>query len=93
MPFYTGSSADGSDMREVEGMYLHPNGKEFSNMPYHKTKEDRLYEKCYDHIAANKRTFQDEYDLIKQKKSALSSACRTYFVAEFEKHNKLPITE
>ena len=34
MPFYTGSSADGSDMHEAQGMYVSPCGKYWSNMPF-----------------------------------------------------------
>ena len=34
MPFYTGRTADGSDMKESTGMYLHPNGREWSSVPY-----------------------------------------------------------
>ena len=35
MAFYTGKSADGSDAREVEGMYINPlNPNEWSNKPY-----------------------------------------------------------
>lgn len=86
MPFYTGSTADGSDMREVRGMYLSPDGKEFSNMPY--TKEQKAYDRVYDHIVKYHRTFQMEYDLIKQKKSILPRVCREWLVAEFEKETK-----
>jgi len=35
MPFYRGTTPDGSDMEEVEGMYINPkNPNEWSNMPY-----------------------------------------------------------
>ena len=33
MPFYTGKSADGSDMREVQGMYTSPNGHYWGSQP------------------------------------------------------------
>ena len=37
MPFYTGSSPDGSDMKEVEGAYVNPdNPNEWSAKPYPK---------------------------------------------------------
>ena len=93
MPFYTGNTADGSDMREVEGMYISPNGKEFSNMPYAPSREDRLYARCREHCAANMRTWRDEYELIKQKKSTMSSACRAYLLTEFEKFLNEPTPE
>lgn len=34
MAFYTGSSPDGSDIREVQGMFVSPDGNEWSNIPY-----------------------------------------------------------
>lgn len=84
-PFYTGSSADGSDMREFEGVYLHPNGEEWSSTPYKLSKEDRLYWSIRDHING-KRSFQMEYELILAKKSKLSSAERKYLITLIEEH-------
>ena len=35
MAFYTGSTPDGSDMKEVQGMYVNPyNDNEWSSEPY-----------------------------------------------------------
>ena len=39
MAFYTGKTKDGSDMREVQGMHISENGKEWSNKPYPVTRE------------------------------------------------------
>ena len=82
MPIYTGSSADGSDIRQVRGMYISPDGNEFSNMPY--TKEQRIYDTCYTHIAKYQRSFRMEYDIIKQGKSILPKACRLWIVEQIE---------
>jgi hypothetical protein len=81
MPFYTGKTADGSDMLQT-GVYLSPDGNEWSNKPYTeeqkmKEKEHNIHWKVFDHISG-KRTLRDEYDLIKEKKSTLSKTCRDY---------------
>ena len=31
---YTGKSADGSDMYPAQGMYMSPDGEQWSNQPY-----------------------------------------------------------
>lgn len=76
---YTGTTADGSDMREFEGFHMHPDGEQFSNQPWILTKEDRMYWTIRDHIDG-KRSLQDEYDLVKAKKSTLSRALRDFLV-------------
>lgn len=79
MTLYTGKSADGSDMKEFEGLYEHPDGEQFSNQSWIITKEDRMYWEIRDHIDG-KRSLQDEYDLVKAKKSTLSRALRDFLV-------------
>ena len=76
---FTGKSEDGSDMREVEGVYVHPDGKQWSSEPWIITKEDKMYWEIRDHIDG-KRSLQDEYDLVKTKKSTLSRALRDFLV-------------
>jgi hypothetical protein len=63
---FTGKSEDGTDMEEV-------------NTPFFPTKEDRMYWEIRDHIDG-KRSLQDEYDLVKAKKSTLSRALRDFLV-------------
>ena len=41
---FTGKSADGSDAKEVEGMYMHPDGEQWSNQPWIITKEANFIE-------------------------------------------------
>jgi hypothetical protein len=74
MTIYTGKSADGSDMYPVKGVYVHPDGNEWSNMPY--TKEDKLWEELYPHLAKNLRSLSDEYELILNRQSKLSRRLR-----------------
>lgn len=88
MPFYTGKTADGSDMEEVGGMFVSPDGKEWSNTPYTQeqylqAKEERrlnrIYKEILEHING-KRTLQDEYNLIKNKQSGMSARCKKFLV-------------
>ena len=64
---FTGKSADGSDMEEISDFSFYP------------TKEDRMYWEIRGHIDG-KRSLQDEYDLVKAKKSTLSRALRDFLV-------------
>lgn len=93
MPFYTGNTADGSDMREIEGVYLSKDGKTWSNMPFKPDAEDRLYNTCLDHTWKNLRTFRQEYELIIQKKSQLPRSCRDYLVRRVENEIQLESDE
>jgi hypothetical protein len=75
---YTGKSADGSDMYPAQGMYMSPDGEQWSNQPY--TEEDKMWGEIYPYLAYNRRTLRDEYKLIKEKKSPLSRRLRDYVV-------------
>ena len=91
MPFYTGKSADGSDIREVQGMYVSPDGKEWGSKPYTEEQraDERYYktrEEVYDHINA-KRTLREEYHLILAKQSKLCRRCRDWVVKCFDNHD------
>lgn len=84
MPIYQGRSANGEDAIQV-GMYISPDGKEWSNMPF--TQEQREIEKTYrihwkvwDWLRKNGRTMKEEYELIQQRKSNLSKVCREYVI-------------
>ena len=84
MPIYTGSSADGSDMKEVQGMYTSPCGKYWSSMPY--TKEEKAYDKVYDHCVKYSKSFNDLYKQIKAgRKTNLRKWVRVWFINEMEK--------
>ena len=83
MAFYTGSSKDGSDARQCHGAYVSPDGKEWSNMPYPKTKQQRTHDEIMKHIVG-KRNFLQEYDLIKTGQSELSRSHREYVIGFIE---------
>ncbi len=48
------------------------------------SKEQKMAWEIYDHIAANRRTLRDEYNLIQQKKSTLSRRLRDFVVELIE---------
>jgi len=88
MPIYTGKSADGSDALEV-GLYISPDETIWSNIPFtpdqwKEEKRRQRHRKVFDHIAKNCRTLRDEYNLIQQRKSVLSKACRNYIISIIE---------
>jgi hypothetical protein len=73
---YTGKSEDGSDAYPAQGVFVSPDGNEWSNQPY--TKEDKMWQELYPYLAKNLRPLKDEYDLVQQKKSQLSRRLREY---------------
>jgi hypothetical protein len=75
---YSGTSEDGSDMYPTMGVFVSPDGEEWSSEPY--TKEQKMYREVYYHIAKNLRSLEDEYELIQQKKSELSTRLRNFVV-------------
>lgn len=82
MPFYFGKSKDGSDLKEVEGMYVSPDGKEWSNMPYtdkvsrEKYKKARIYDEIYNYCAERGLTVSEAFNQIAKKESGLSARCK-----------------
>lgn len=75
---YRGKSADGSDIYPAQGVFVSPDGEQWSNQPY--TKEDKMWQELYPYLAKNLRSLKDEYDLIQQKKSDLSKRLRDFVV-------------
>jgi hypothetical protein len=75
---FTGKSADGSDMYPVKGVFVRPDGKEWSNMPY--TKEDKMWDKLYPELAKRMHSLKVEYDLVLSKKSTLSRRLRDFII-------------
>lgn len=88
MPIYYGKSEDGSDMKLFEGVYHNEVTGMWSNDPNlifskEKIKDIRLFESIKNHIE-RKRSFKDEYELIKQKKSKLTKSQRDYLINQFK---------
>lgn len=68
--------------------YPDPHKKGFPSMEMPKTKSeiehDRKYNKVKHWCTTYKRTLQEEYELIKQKKSGLSKSLRDFVINHFE---------
>jgi MinD-like ATPase involved in chromosome partitioning or flagellar assembly len=60
-----------------------PKEETFLIYPPSNTKEEILFRKIYNHING-KRSLRDEYNLIIERKSTLTSACRKYLLQKFE---------
>lgn len=81
---FTGKSADGSDMYPAMGVFVRPDGEEWSNMPY--TQEDKMWQELYPELAKRRHSLKVEYDLVLSKKSTLSRRHRD-FVIHLMTHN------
>ena len=75
---FTGKSADGSDMYPAMGVFVRPDGEEWSNMPY--TKEDKMWQKLYPELAKRRHSLKAEYDLVLTKNSTLSRRLRDFVI-------------
>lgn len=92
---FTGSSADGSDMRPTKGMFINPdNENEFSNMPYDKAQkqEARNHDTFWDIHNKIEKSYAEEYKLIKLKTSTLSRKEREFVVKTVEENEKSSIS-
>ena len=95
MPIYTGSTPDGSDMKEFEGVYINPeNDNEWSSKPYPKQKtypEQRRsmnkYNRLMDYMNG-KYNLNDVYLQIKEKKCKLPSVMRKYVLSHYDTNGK-----
>lgn len=87
--FISGKTKDGSDAIIPLGVYVSPDGKEWSNMPYTKEQrsQDNTHKEIINHLEYHSRSIFDEYNLIIEGKSKLSKRCRDY-VIELVNNNK-----
>lgn len=86
MPIYTGTSADGRDIREFKGMFVDASGNYWSNIPF--TREQKAYDKIYDHCARYRKTFRELYNQLKLgNKENLPKWVRIWFMTEFKKES------
>lgn len=75
---YTGKSADGSDMYPAMGVFVSPDGEQWSSEPY--TKEDKMWQELYPELRKRLNSLGMEYELVLAKKSTLSRRHRDYVV-------------
>lgn len=93
MSFYTGSTVDGSDAREIDGMYVNPkNENEWSNFPYPKQPEERMYDEIMDY-ADGRYSLNDLKKQIDNKKSKLSRRLRDYVMSHYDSAGNYKIYE
>ena len=76
---FTGKSADGSDMQVADGVFDYGDGT-WGTTPRKRTAVERMYAELAEHLVKHERTFEEEYDLIQQKKSHLSRRMRDFVV-------------
>lgn len=81
MPFYTGKTADGSDMREVQGMHISEDGREWSNQPYPITRELNR------HLRFVNLTLKEAHQAILDGKSKASKRVQKYLLANYKAFN------
>lgn len=87
MPFYTGRSADGSDMQEVEGFYMNPDNKnEWSSAPYPKQQKIINTKNEVLNYMNGRYTLNDVYEQIKNKKCTLSRRLRQYVLSHYDEN-------
>lgn len=86
---FTGKTADGSDMRIAKGVYVDPkNTNRWSSEPY--TREQKAYDKVYDHCAKYQKTFRELYEQFKAGITEnLPKWVRVWLITEFEKEETI----
>tara|TARA_R110002153_G_scaffold13130_5_gene49081 strand:+ start:930 stop:1214 length:285 start_codon:yes stop_codon:yes gene_type:complete len=85
MPIYTGSTPDGSDMKEFEGVYINPkNDNEWSTGPYPEQRRSmNKYNRLRDYMNG-RYTLNDVYLQVKEKKCKLPSVMRKYVLSHYD---------
>lgn len=91
MPFYTGRTADGSDIREVEGgVYVNPNNPdEWSSKAY--PGKQRRDQSTYDEVIEymnGRYTLSDVYKQVIDKICPLSKRCRDFVESHYDTNGK-----
>jgi hypothetical protein len=81
MPFYTGRTKDGSDMTEIQGMYISENGNEWSNVPY------PIHRELYRHLRYVNLTFKEAHEAILNGNSKASKRVQKYILANYKAMN------
>lgn len=89
MPFYTGKSADGSDMREFEGVYLNPdNPNEWSSTPYSAQQIQMNIKSEVLKYMDGKFSLDDVHKQILNKNCPLSKRCREFVLSHYDENGE-----
>jgi hypothetical protein len=81
MPFYKGTTKDGSDMVEVQGMYISENGKEWSNKPY------PIHRELHRHLNYVKLDLKSSYEAMLDGTSKASKRVQNYLIENYSSIN------
>jgi hypothetical protein len=81
MAFYTGSTKDGSDMQEVQGMYISEDGNGWSNQPY------PIHRELYRHLRYVDLGFKEAYEAMLNGTSKASKRVQKYVIANYHAMN------
>jgi hypothetical protein len=79
--FLTGKSKDGSDAREVQGMYISESGNEWSNMPY------PIHRELNRHLRYVNLSLKEAHQAILNGNSKASKRVQKYLLANYEAMN------
>lgn len=79
--FLTGKTKDGSDAREVQGMYISECGTQWSNMPY------PIHRELYRHLTYTKLDLKQAYEAILNGNSKASKRVQKYLLANYKAMN------
>lgn len=81
MSFYTGKTKDGSDMQEVQGMYISEDGKGWSNQPY------PIHRELYRHLRYVDLSFKEAHEAMLNGTSKASKRVQKYVIANYHAMN------
>lgn len=81
MAFYTGTTTDGSDMEDVQGMHISECGRYWSNQPYPITRELNR------HLRFANLTLKESHQAILDGKSLASKRVQKYLIANYKAFN------
>jgi len=78
MALYTGKTADGSDIAEVQGLYISESGTQWSSTPYPINRELNR------HLKYNNLNIKEAHEAMLNKKSKASKRLVKYLLANYE---------
>jgi hypothetical protein len=81
MTFYTGRTKDGSDMQEVQGMYISEDGNQWSNQPY------PIHRELYRHLRYVDLSFKEAHEAMLNGTSKASRRVQKYVIANYHAMN------
>jgi hypothetical protein len=81
MTFYTGRTKDGSDMQEVQGMYISEDGNGWSNQPY------PIHRELHRHLRYVNLSFKEAHEAMLNGTSKASKRVQKYVIVNYHAMN------